>query len=165
MADIIIPIPTEVSIEILAREYTQWRGTAQHLIDEGLIPVKGFDWPQADASKHWKFDGFNFWLRRTRPAGMNGPMRAWLENDFWFVRRGLISQERDGCRAGQIYEKQMALREVMYRGSFEHGQQCQRYWRSQDDDAYQSFKALIGLCPPKKERKSRTTRAAEGKTA
>lgn len=139
----------DVLIDIYPRGYDSWVGTSAQLIAEGLIP-DGFGWPRGAADMHWNANGFDYWLRRTRPEGHKGPMRSWLEIDHWCLRRTLSSKGRDGFTAARIHEKRVALEEELWRSTPAYREQWRRYWAAHEDKAFQRLKALI--VPEQKKR-------------
>ncbi len=143
----------ELTINIVERGYDAWIGTSAQLVAEGLIP-EDFSWPFAAEDVRWEADGFDFWLRRRRPDGFKGPMKAWLEVDNWYVRRSPISQGRDCLTAAMIHEKRRALADALWRQSPASDEQFNRYCKSTQDKRFQAFKSLVpGLGAKRKSAK------------
>lgn len=139
----VLPSPKpELVIDIYPRGYDSWTGTSAQLIDEGLVP-EGFKWPVGRGSRYWEAGGLDFWLRRCRPEGHKGPMSSWLEIDYWYLRRTLTSQGKDGFAAARLHEKRLALAEELWRNTPAYREQWSRYWVAYKDEAFQRLKALI----------------------
>jgi len=128
----------ELLITIRPRDSAQWEGTAEQLRDEGLIP-EGTKWPEGRASRYWDGGKFSYWLRRTRPQGIKGPMSVWLNGDYWMLRTSLTADGNEGCLPSQIYEARCAYENALWRKTPEHSIQCNRGWKAHQDDAFQSF--------------------------
>ena len=75
----------ELHITIWHDEFARLEGSAAQLVAEGFIP-EGFEWPRARVDSQWEANGFDYWLRRTRPEGWKGSMKSWSEVDNWFIR-------------------------------------------------------------------------------
>lgn len=148
---------TELRIEIEPDDCVQYAGTAAQLQAEGLIP-EGFEWPRGATHKQWDANGFEYWLRREKPKGHKGPMRSWLEVDNWFLRVREKSHDYRWRARRQLDRRAEALRAEYYRltaaGAREWNAALRRYWTTQEDAAFQAFKAKVpGLIPPKRGRK------------
>lgn len=147
----------ELRIEMHIDHWVQFEGTATQLQAEGVIPAD-FEWPQAAADVHWSANGFDFWLRRTRPEGHKGPMRSWLTLDNWFVRMQVSGRGYDWAVRRALERKTDELR-VAYHHHTQAGQReldanFNRYYATKLDGRFQAFKASIpGLVPPKRGRK------------
>jgi hypothetical protein len=77
----------ELHIEFCNDALQSWvwvTGRRWQLVAEGLIP-NNIEWPRNSLRTQWKAGGFDYTLRRTRPEGFKGPMRAWLAVDNWTV--------------------------------------------------------------------------------
>ncbi|MBT9505511.1 hypothetical protein [Rhodoferax sp.] len=147
---------SDLVISITPRAHTEYRGTAAQLIAEGLIP-DGFKWPVGSGRLYYKLGEFTFWLGRRRPEGHKGPMCSWMDGDYWFVRRGLTSQEWGGYQAADIYEKQQELAFVLYRGSPQFNFLFNRAYKARSDDKYMAFRnRLTGEPKPGRGRPSRS---------
>jgi hypothetical protein len=156
----------ELRIEIWPDDWAQYTGTAAQLQAEGLIP-DGFEWPQAAADKRWEANGFDYWLRRTRPDGHKGPMRSWLEVDNWFLRVSVTGRDYHWRTRRGLERKAEALRAEYHRhtaaGAREWEAAWHRYWQTVKDKRFQAFKALVpGLVAPKRGRKPKTETTAQG---
>ena len=137
-----------------------YEGTAAQLADEGLIP-QGLSWPQAAADKRWQANGYSYWLRRCRPKAHKGPMRSWLELDHWFLRVYVVAHDFEWRWQRELQRKAESLRADIYFHSALGAQECSakwhRYWKAQEDEAFQTFKKLIpGLVPPARGRKAKS---------
>ena len=85
-------IASDIRVCIWRDLFAEYAGTRAQLEAEGLIP-KGFQWPRAAADAHWEAEGFDYWLRRTRPDGFKGPMRNWLVLDNWRVQVQVVGRD------------------------------------------------------------------------
>jgi len=152
----------ELLVKIWRDEFAQFEGTSAQLIAEGLIP-EGFAWPRAAAYKHWKANGFDYRVCRTRPEGHKGPMRTWLEMDNWSIRVNVTGRDHAWSTRRALERKAEELRAEYYRhtaeGSREWSANWDRYWKARQDKAFQAFKNLIpGLVPPKRGRKAKASK-------
>lgn len=159
MADITIGasalLASDLIIYITPRARTEYQGTAEQLRAEGLIP-DGFKWPTGRSYASYEVGNFSYTLGRMRPDGHKGPMSSWVGMDYWFLCRGLTSQERDGWRAAEIYEKAMDLAEVIRRGTPEWWRIADASRKARRDDKYQSFRSLV-VPEPKRGRSAKNT--------
>lgn len=149
----------ELAIEIWPRFCTNWSGSAAQLQAEGLIP-RDFVWPRRREAKRWESALFDCWLVRRRPPGRKGPMKQWVDGDYWRLRRDLISQCQDGGATVRIYEKTEALRLELERLT-PCGQAMMNRWReSLRDERFRAVLRLIELKPT-----ARTRRAAQQRSS
>lgn len=136
----------ELIIDIRQDEWAEFEGTAAQLVAEGLIP-DGFEWPRAAADRFWKANGFDYWLRRTRPDGHKGPMRSWLGLDNWFVRVHVTGRDQAWITRRKLERKTEDLRAEYHRhtpeGSQEWRAKWNRYWQAREDEVFQAFKAKL----------------------
>jgi hypothetical protein len=135
----------ELIIDINPRAYAAWEGTAAQLVDEGVIR-KEFDWPEGRADRHWDGDdGFTYWLRRCRPAGIKGPMSVWTHGDWWMLRRTLTAERGRGCAPARLFEARRTYeRELWSQTPIAHVQWT-RYCMAQEHEEFQTFlKRAIG---------------------
>ena len=134
------PAVREMVVTILARDYVQWEGTAEQLRGEGLIP-DGTEWPGKRDSRHWVNGKFSYWLRRTRPPGIKGPMSVWVNGDYWMVRVSLTAQGAKSWSNAQVYEARCAYIDALWRQTPAYSIQCNRGWRASQDHHFQAFMA------------------------
>ena len=148
----------EQRIDLRPFGWRRWdiEGTRAQLEADGAIPP-GTQWPAGVRRLTWTAGPLEFELRRTRPAGMKGPMRLWVEGDWWLLvctqveREHPVQTEADNVR--RELERLTYLQSPA--GQREHSEQWRRYWKARDDKAFQSFKALIpGLNPPRRGRRA-----------
>ena len=135
----------ELLIAIYPRAYSQWTGSSSQLKAEGLIP-DNLTLPEGRNSKYWSRGDFKYWLRRCRPHDLKGPMRLWMQGDYWFIRRELAACKGDWTEA-DIYEKQCALAKVLWRQTPAADAQSNRSWKAHEDKKFQAFKALLTPAP------------------
>lgn len=133
---------SDLHIEITQRGPTVFRGTAEQLRAEGLIP-DGFTWPTGDASVSFALGKFSCALSRCRPEGMHGPKSAWTSGDYWCFRRGLASQPVRGFQANEIFEATAAMLEAVKRAT-PWGEYVQkRAHRAKQDSRYWAFRQQL----------------------
>ncbi len=135
-------LASDLLISIHPRAYTDYQGTAEQLRAEGLIP-DGFKWPIGDRRISYEVGKFSYWMRRCRPDGIKGPKSIWVNGDYWFLRRELASQGRDGYRAADIYKKTKELAEIIRRGTHEWSRIANASWEARCDDKYMAFRNLL----------------------
>lgn len=151
------PGERELIIDVRRDDWVQYEGTAAQLIAEGLIP-EGFEWPRAAAEARWQANGFDYWLRRIRPAGHKGPMRSWLELDNWFIRVEVTGRDchwhiRQRLKR-QAEDLALAIHRHTAAGAAEWNAHWDRYCATVRDKGFQAFKEKVpGLIPPKRGRK------------
>lgn len=154
----------ELIIDVRRDDWVQYEGTAAQLIAEGLIPAD-FEWPRAAADKRWEANGFDYWLRRTRPEGLKGPMRTWLEMDNWFIRVEVTGRDYH-WRTRQALKRQAEELAAAYHrhtaaGSAEWNANWKRYWATVEDKKFQAFKSTF-LPERKKPGRKPKAQASEG---
>lgn len=159
-------VGVEPELTIAVRPYdldkASYYGTRAQLEAEGVVP-KNIKWPSGKTAAGWKRDGLEWSLRRVRPEGMKGPMRKWMEGDYWKVSSELptcclskgeherIQAQRDLEDAARRLDPAYQLAKAVL---------SDKWNRAYHDKAYRAFKALVpGLIPPKRGRKPKT---AEG---
>jgi hypothetical protein len=133
---------SDLQIEIIPRVWTQYRGAAAQLMAEGLIP-DGFKWPASDHRVTIQVGNFSHWIGRERPEGHKGPKSSWNTADFWFLRRELLSQERDGWMDARIYEKKQEIADIIYRRTGEWERLYAKACKAREDDRYMMFRNLL----------------------
>ena len=111
------PIPPELIasdlvVRIRPRDFTTWEGSSAQLKAEGLIP-EGFEWPQGQWDRTWSSNRWHYWLRRCRPPGLKGPMRLWVNGDWWDLRRTRPCDQGSAL----IYERRQELEREFWRQS------------------------------------------------
>lgn len=147
----------ELLIEIVPRGMVCWRGSRAQIEAEGVVPGK-VKWPERDVQVRWSAAGFSFELGRCRPDGMKGPKSAWVSGDYWVLRRWLSTERDRGWQSSRIYAARQELEFELWIKTPKWGEQLNRSWRAECDEAFQTFKASIpGLIKPKRGRR----RAAE----
>lgn len=137
-------IAGDLQITIWPDSCAEYVGTRAQLEAEGLIP-DGFEWPNAAADVRWQADGFDYWLRRTRPEGLRGPMRAWMEMDNWFVRVHVTGRDHSWQNHRAIERKRDELLKEIHSqseaGRREWHENYEAHRRAQEDKAFQQFKS------------------------
>lgn len=129
----------ELIIEIQPRMCVRWEGTAAQLLDEDLIPKK-FDWPSGRRSRGWNGDdGFTYWLQRSRPPGIKGPMSVWVHGDWWMLQRTPTTEIGTGFAAANLYEARCAYERELWRQTPAARVQWTRYCMAQEHEEFQTF--------------------------
>lgn len=154
----------ELRIDIWPDEVVMFEGTAAQLTAEGLIP-NDFEWPRGAAQKCWSANGFDYTLRRTRPARHKGPMASWLVLDNWHLSLRVVGRDYRWTAHRRLERKTEELRAECHRltpaGSRQWAAEFNRYWRAERDKQFQAFKALVpGLTRPKRGRKPKEDKGA-----
>jgi len=76
MTEIALGVPALVASDLMIEIHPRWlcrfRGTAEQLVAEGLIP-EGFKWPCKTERHSWGSGAFDYFLERCRPEGIKGP--------------------------------------------------------------------------------------------
>lgn len=154
----------ELRIDIWPDEVVMFEGTAAQLTAEGLIPL-GFEWPRAAAQECWSANGFDYTLRRTRPARHKGPMASWLVLDNWHLSMRVVGRDYRWTAHRRLERKTEELRAECYRltaaGRREWEAQFNRYWKAERDKPFQAFKARVpGLMSKKRGRPCKAAAAS-----
>lgn len=155
-------VECELRIEIDKDQVVRYEGTRAQLEVEGIIP-EGTKWPVGKNSVDWEANELAFYLRRCRPCDMKGPMKLWLEGDFWrlsFSPRG--HSHMDGVIKGKARE----LREMLCRETEQGHRLRSDLWRRAEsagnDEKFQAFLAAIpALAEPERHRRGRKPRASQ----
>jgi hypothetical protein len=82
-------------------------------------------------------------MGRCRPSGMKGPRSLWVNGDYWFMRRGLTSEQGAGCYSSLVYEKKRELAEANYHGSAEWSRVWSLAYKAKTDARYMAFRQLL----------------------
>ena len=151
----------ELHITIWHDNCAEFEGSAAQLVAEGVIP-DGFEWSSVAMPMHWEANGFDCWLRRTRPAGWKGSMKSYREVDNWTIRISVTGRTQHDMRRLELERKAVELQAEFHQctptGRRESDAKWRRYWTACEDKTFQAFKALIpGLIPAKRGRKAKTT--------
>lgn len=131
----------EMVITIRERESAQWDGSAAQLRAEGLIP-ENTEWPELRSSCYWQNGGFSYWLRRTRPPGIKGPMSVWSKGDYWMLRCSLTAHG-GSYLPSRIYETRIAYENALWQQTNEFAIQGNRGWEAHEDARFQSFMSRV----------------------
>ena len=135
----------EIKVILSTASFGWWayEGTRAQLEAEGVIPP-GTQWPQGKRRAHWHAGGLRFWLSRTRPEGLKGPMSAWVSGDWWLLRCEAPDEGNPTNWRIRNLEKALAheIRESSPAAHEARKVQWSRYWAARKDDAFQAFKAL-----------------------
>lgn len=136
----------ELKVCISTRTFGYWEyeGTRAQLEAEGVIPP-GTEWPQGKRAIYWQQGPLRFWLSRTRPEGVKGPMSIWATGDWWRLRCDTADDiNRPGWR---IQQKARELAQEIHAqtpaGRREWNERFSRYWAAHSDAAFQAFKAAL----------------------
>lgn len=132
-------IASDLIVEILPRDSVEWIGTRAQLAAEGLVPPEVM-WPERDRWVGWTDSSFEFWLRRTRPPGMKGPKRAWMQCDWWALRQTMLADRGKGHWPAAIYEKKCELDALVWSQSDQGRLYAEHYRKARCDADFQAFK-------------------------
>jgi hypothetical protein len=78
-------------------------------------------------------------------------MSIWIEGDYWFLQRSLVSEEGMGFQRALIYQKTQELADILYRQTPEWNRLFYRAWETRKDTKYQAFRLQL-LGEPKRGR-------------
>lgn len=138
-------------------DFWEYHGTRARLEAEGIIPA-AVVWPATGArAVTWQDGRLKFSLRRIRPEGLKGPMRTWINGDWWALRGDLV--DGPDMRQRRILRMQRALERETYlqspAGQRVLSAEFSRLHAADRDKDFQSFKALIpALTPPCRGRRA-----------
>lgn len=138
--------------------FWEFEGTRAQLEAEGAIPAAA-KWPAIGAAAvKWKAGRLSFSLRRVRPPGLKGPMRLWVNGDWWALRCELIGAP--SCLEQRVIDARRALEREAFLASPAGQRAWDEQWRrrcaAERDSAFQAFKARVpGLVAPKRGRKAK----------
>lgn len=135
-------IASDLIVEIAPRDSVEWVGTRAQLEDEGLVPPE-VRWPDRDRWVGWTTQRFEYWLRRTRPLGMKGPKRIWIDGDWWALRQTLLANRGQGHWPAVIYEKKCELDALVWSSTEQGRDYAERWKKAQADAAFQAFKTQL----------------------
>lgn len=142
MKNISTLLASDLLIKITPRAEAHYRGTAEQLSAEGLIPG-GFKWPVGTARVSYVIGEFDYWMGRCRPTGTKGPMKIWVNGDYWFLRRSLKSDDENQWLNADIYEQTMALANTIRRGTSEWARTCNLACKARMDNKYMAFRLQV----------------------
>lgn len=151
----------ELHIEIDKDFRVEYKGARAQLEAEGIIP-EGMEWPVGKDSVHWQAKGLEFWLRRRRPSDMKGPMKLWLEGDYWELSFSPIGQR---YWDSLLRQKARELNEML----FEQSEEGRRRWHATlqrveiaaKDKGFQAFLAKVpALAEPAPRRRGKKAKAS-----
>jgi hypothetical protein len=161
MAAPILPlIPGEPIFDI--RPYTMEayfiEGARADLEAEGIRPPIGEQWPERKSALYWEVSKLRYCLRRKRPPGLKGPMRLWIDGDWWCFRCQLHPKLQ--------YDPGEQMRRIERRAMEEAARRCkaledwprrvEKLLAAADCTAFAAFKARVpGLVWPKRGRKQK----------
>lgn len=137
-----IQIAREMTISIWPREWVQWEGSAAQLVDERLVSAN-IEWPKRRNSLYWNKDGMSYWLKRTRPPNIKGPMSVWANGDWWVLRSTLTTDTGRGSLAADIYAKSVELIELQFQRTVAGRQMVHRAHLARTDDTYIAFRSQL----------------------
>lgn len=144
---------TEILVCTPFSDIAEYQGTRAALEAEGVIPA-GTDWPEGFNDLYWEDGQRRYWLRRERPEGQKGPRRQFLTMDWWMYRCNPLNAKPVEVR--NVERKTKELADTIYRqsakGQAEWSAQCDRYWKSTKDKAFQTFKVTCGIVEKKRGR-------------
>lgn len=163
-------LPTEMTIDIRPDQSARvdYYGTAQMLIDEGLVPAH-VEWPDSGdkRSKEWRAGDFEYSLWRACPPGIvGGGGRQRRMHDWW----RLCVDWNDGGdpRYAHVRAKQFALQRKhdelaklqSMEGQMERHRVLCRLYRAQEDQKFRAF--LSGMVPEQKKPGRKAKGASHG---
>lgn len=124
----------------------EYRGTRAQLEAEGVLPA-GLQWPQGGDLAQWERNGLRYNLHRKRPADLKGPMRLWLEGDYWSLRWERANPPN--WAECDIAAKRAELQQAIYRQSPQGMQAARARWQrlrlAKDDAAFQRLLARFAI--------------------
>ena len=152
----------EMTINLRPYGWQRWEffGTRAQLEAEGVVPT-GTEWPATGAREvEWTAGPLDFSLRRARPPGLKGPMRLWVNGDWWCLRSKLI--KAPSALEQQLTDAKQAIERAAYEQSAAGRRAWEahwrRYWTAKQDERFQSFKELIpGMVPPPRGRRPKAS--------
>lgn len=149
----------DLVIHIWPGIWTRYKGTGPQLEAEGVIPV-GTVWPKGSSAISWEAGGVCYTLHRTRPAGIKGPMKVWLEGDYWSLTMDVPGRDWVSIGRQNIEQKVKALRDEVHRqsaaGRREWESNWARYTQARNDKAFQAFQSIFVPTPKKRGPKPKT---------
>ncbi|MCU7371504.1 hypothetical protein PEC18_11730 [Paucibacter sp. O1-1] len=123
------------------QHWLRFYGSRAQLEAEGFVPPDA-KWPELATRVSWESGRYEFRLRRTRPEGMKGPKKLWMEGDYWCLDLDVKGRDYDWYQKQFIYEKARALAVEIYRhspqGQREWFAHCDRYRGARNDTAFQA---------------------------
>ncbi len=124
--------------------FWRYEGTRAQLEAEGVIPPK-FEWPTGKGRVAWESGQFKYWLQRTRPEGVKGPMSIWINGDWWVIHGRLADRQRSEKWEAELKRKRLIdeLYAMTPNGKIEAEILGRKWWRSYRDSAFQAFKAKV----------------------
>lgn len=156
---------SDLIIDIRPRFICRYYGTSAQLVAEGLIP-SGLQWPSRRDRARFSDDRFDYWLERRRAPGTKGPVKDWIDGDYW-----TLDSTPKGPRISwvehQIVEKQRELAELNQFNSPARQLRVNRAVAAKLDSAYQGFltRALGDMAPRKRGRPAKTTNPTKSQGA
>ena len=134
----------ELHITLYARQHDTWLGTAEQLTEAGLIP-NDFKWPSRTGRLYFTHNGIDCAVqRKSLPGGTRG--QSWVGVDNWHLMRYCAGRGNGGA---DLYEKEQALRHVLWQRSSEGREMFSRYLAAHSDASFQAFKQRafgLGAC-------------------
>lgn len=148
----------EMTIDLRPYGWERWEfeGTRAQLEAEGVNPP-ATKWPAGVQWVTWIAGPLKFHLRRTRPPGLKGPMRLWVNGDWWSLHCDRVNGP------DHLQQRVIDARRALERETYRQSPAGQRAWDEQwrrrceadRDRAFQAFKALVpGLIPPRRGRRA-----------
>lgn len=137
----------ELSVTICPYGHIKWLGPRAKLEAIGLIPPN-FRWPKRIDWAEWHADGFRFLLRRCRPDGFMGPMRRWMNYDYWFMRRSVPRHVEDMWR---IHEPYRDLGEILFQATRAGEGLSIKFSKVHGDERIERFEARLVAKPVRRK--------------
>ena len=123
----------------------EWLGAGSKLKSRGLVP-SDFKWPARIEYAEWRVDGFDFLLRRCRPDGLMGPMRGWMDCDYWCLRRTKPYSPADQWLAQEPYRE---LGDVLFQSIVPGEPLWVRFSKQHEDERIEHLEARLMTQPRK----------------
>jgi len=153
-------VEREMKINLRPYDWPRWEfeGSRAQIEAEGVIPA-GTQWPVGCADINWVAGPLQFQLRRTRPDWLKGPMRLWVNGDWWILVCTPVNQP------DPFQQRVTDARAALAREIYEQSPEGRRAWNenysrweaTKRDGDFLKFKRLIpALNPP---RRGRTAKA------
>lgn len=141
-------------------------GTRAQLDGEGAVPA-GTEWPPGRDTVAWEKGPLQFYLWRSRPKGMKGPISAWLALDHWSLHMQLLTRHAQSLTVDKWFSAMRA--ELLQKSDTAKEAACARQklhaCAALQDLGFQSFLALLPGLAARKPRRGRPPATGQGSRA